>query len=84
MLFAPPEAEAKTIIEYLNAGTFFNLSVKENEVAMNAEKFLDLYNRFKAGEMEAPLKLDPAKVQVYLRKGQAEQLNDIFQRISNG
>lgn len=81
LLFAPPEAEAKRVIEYLNAGTFLNLSVNDNEVAINAEKFLDLYNRFKAGQMEAPLKLDPAKVQIYLRKGQAEQLHDIIQSI---
>lgn len=82
LLFAPPEAEAKRVIEYLNAGTFFNLSVNEDEVAANAEKFLHLYNRFKAGEMAAPLKLDPAKVQIYLRKGQAEQLDNIIQQFA--
>ncbi|MBX2921237.1 MAG: glycosyltransferase [Chitinophagaceae bacterium] len=81
LLFSPPEAEAKTIVEYLDAGTFFNLSVKEEEIAINAEKFLHLYNKFKTNELSAPLTLDTAKVQLYLRQGQASQLHNIFQTI---
>lgn len=81
ILFCPPEAEGKIIIERLGVGTFFNLATDEVTNSENAEKLLELYSRVMNGEMAEPVKIREEDLFPFLREGQAAQFSSIIQSL---
>ncbi|MBX3256038.1 MAG: glycosyltransferase family 4 protein [Chitinophagaceae bacterium] len=81
VLFSPPQAEGKIIVEELGVGTFFNLATDDATNNENAEKLLQLYNSTMNGAFADPVKVEDEKLLPFLRKGQSMQFSNIIQSL---